>query len=751
MARARAILTAAVALAAGCGRIGFGHDIPVDEAVGAVSVGAGHACTIVDGAVWCWGRNWEGQLGSITLTPHLVPIEVPTVAGAIRVASGDGHTCALIPGTHADPGMGLPDQPGAIWCWGYDGWLELGSDRSGAFNVVLDNEHPDPQPVPGLPPFPVELVAGATHNCARFEDGSVWCWGRNTRGEIGDGAPVDAGVLPSRIPELTDIVQLAAGGETSCALERTGQVLCWGAGDQGQLGDGLSTDASTPKPVPGLVAEAITVGAEHACALVDGGHYTCWGVNWDGRLGDGTNSDRNTPTAPSVGDGYVAIDAGDNLTCAVRADGSAACWGYNDDGAIGDGTRMSRSAPATVMGLSNARAVSAGENSACALRGDGAVLCWGYGSYGALGDGRGASPTPAPVPGLSSTQLTAGHDHTCAIAGGTIECWGQGDYGQLGDGAATPRSSPTPVSAVWGNATALQAAAGSWHTCALLSDASVWCWGEGDHGELGTGDTSTVPAPVPVIGFGPGTAKAITAGQDFTCAIKTDGSVWCWGENADGQLGDGTTTQQTSPVAVTNLTGVAVEELAAGDHHACARAGAAVYCWGDNAHGQLGNGTMTDATPTLIPNLAAKAIGAGGSHTCAIDVPGGLVCWGENDAGELGDGTGVDASSPILVGVTGAMTLGLATQSTCVATATVASCWGYNHYGELGTGDWYDATMPQPLILPGGTVAALAPGNDHGCLAISDGSVYCFGDNANGQLGLGGESRSLVAVPVPLP
>ena len=303
---------------------------------------------------------------------------------------------------------------------------------------------------------------------------------------------------------------------------------------------------------------AIAAGADHTCALTTTGGVKCWGYNSYGQLGDGTTTNRTTPVDVSgLSSGVTAIAAGYRYTCALTAAGGVKCWGSNGFGQLGDGTTTDRHTPVDVSGLSSGvTAIAVGEWHTCALTAGGATKCWGYNPYGQLGDGTTTERhTPVNVSGLSSgvTAIAASAYHTCALtAGGAAKCWGYNPFGQLGDGTTTNRITPVNVSGLGSGVTAI--AAGWYHTCAVTTGGAAKCWGYNPYGQLGDGTTTERHTPVNVSGLS-SDAQAISAGEGYTCALTSSGEIKCWGYNSSGQLGDGTTTDRHTPVNVSGTKG----------------------------------------------------------------------------------------------------------------------------------------------------------------------------------------------------
>ncbi len=338
------------------------------------------------------------------------------------------------------------------------------------------------------------------------------------------------------------------------------------------------------------------------------------------------------------------IDAGELHACAVTASGSLQCWGDNTHGQLGDGTNTLRLTPHKVVGFAGgAQTVTTGGEHTCAVTTGGWVKCWGNNDSFQLGaDSDGDQSAPVDVIGLGSgvRSVDAGTEYTCALSvGGAVKCWGDNTHGQLGDG--TTQFQWTPVDVVGLDSGVQAISAGGEHTCAVTAGGAVKCWGDNTHGQLGDGTTQDRWAPVDVVGLDSG-VQAISAGGEHTCAVTAGGAIKCWGANTSGQLGDGSSWDQASPVDVAGL-GSGVQAVSAGGEHTCGlTAEGALECWGDNVYGQLGDGTTDNqAEPAEVAqqNSGTQAVSAGLRHTCVITGQGKVECWGANDGGQLGDGT----------------------------------------------------------------------------------------------------------------
>ena len=428
-------------------------------------------------------------------------------------------------------------------------------------------------------------------------------------------------------------------------------------------------------------ATDVAAGQGHTCAVLKGGQVKCWGLNDSGQLGDGTTTNRTTPTdicadatCASPLTGVVAIAAGFGHTCALTTGGDVKCWGWNEFGQIGDGTSGDgdpntldniRTTPVDVAGLppGGATAVAAGLGHSCALVTGGGVKCWGLNNFGQLGDGTNTNrPTPVDVATLTgAAEIAVGFGHSCAlVTGGGVTCWGDNFFGQLGDGTTTNSTTPSDVCADATCASPFTDAAGidagTAHSCAPTTGGGVKCWGSNEFGQLGDGtsgdgDPNTLDninlTPVDVCADAP-CDSALTSvvnigtGGDHTCAVTGAGGVKCWGFNAFGQLGDGTSGEG-------NLSATPVDMCA---DPACTSLFGQLGAETSGAGAESGRIDACADVRCVSPLTAASGVaglGGGGGHTITVTIAGKVFSTGKNDSGQLGNGTTTDITIPVFV------------------------------------------------------------------------------------------------------
>jgi alpha-tubulin suppressor-like RCC1 family protein len=360
---------------------------------------------------------------------------------------------------------------------------------------------------------------------------------------------------------------ISAAASASAALRADGTVFTWGDNHYGQLGSGTTTDRTLPAQLGGLTSvAAVEAGYAHMLVLKDNGTVWAWGFNGFGGLGDNTTTDRHAPVQVSGLTGVTALSAGWDYSMALKSNGTVWAWGYNRYGGLGDGTTFSRSLPVQVVGLTNVVAIAGGGEHALALKNDGTVWAWGRNISGQLGDNSSTDhSTPVQVSGLTGVRaIAAGHAYSLALkSDGTVWGWGFNTSGQLGDGTSNTRFAPVQAS---GLTSVAAISSGAYHALALKSDGRVWAWGYNLVGQLGDGTSTDRNIPVQVSGLTGVVAISAGAtdfGQGHSLALKNDGTVWGWGYNFPGQLGDGTTNERSLPVAVHAASGTGPLNLGA--------------------------------------------------------------------------------------------------------------------------------------------------------------------------------------------
>ncbi|MBL8923948.1 MAG: hypothetical protein JNJ54_34145, partial [Myxococcaceae bacterium] len=444
----------------------------------------------------------------------------------------------------------------------------------------------------------------------------------------------------------------------------------------------------------------------------------------------------------------VQVGLGNDHGCQRTTTGLVFCWGDNDNLEVSSVAGVVRS-PARVPGLSTVEEIAVGADFNCARRTDGTVACWGDNDNRQLGFVGADSPTAVDVAGISSAvRIAAGDDFACALLGsGQVTCWGDNDNRQLGAGGTGTTDSEVP-SVVVGVAQAIDLTLGGDFACALISGGGLLCWGDNDNGQIGVGGTSTTDVSVGTAPVGLPALTEVSAGGDHVCGITgPPGNLWCWGDNANGQLGDNSTIDRRTPQVVTGL--ASVTGVAGGTRHTCVtqQAGTA-QCWGLNINGQLGDGTTANRlTPGLVQQLpsAVTVIETGNVSTCVLSSSGARRCWGLDEEGQLGLGTArgllvpTQVSLPPVVSVDGS-TPEFRRGHACARFANNdLSCWGENDVGQLGDGTVIARPAPVAVSSLAGQVADVAVGRASTCAVLLNGQVHCWGRNAEGELGDGSQ------------
>jgi alpha-tubulin suppressor-like RCC1 family protein len=702
-----------------------------------------------DRTAYCWGRNRNGQLGDGTTTTRTEPTPV---AGGIRFSSisagrswtcgidvqqdaycwGGGYNGVLGDGSNYNsrslPGLvsggkkwrsvsassnhvcGIATD-GRGYCWGTNYQGQLGNGRTGNNQGGTTADALTPEAIQ-LDQSLREIVAHQSGSCAITTAGDAYCWGWNGSGELGNGQSGGSGSpTPVKVLGGYNFEAITAGNQTVCGQVATGTIYCWGASGGGKLP--FYNNSSIPQPVlfGGTDIRSLSLGSawNHACGLAANAKVYCWGSNDWGKLGTTAAPSSNTLVEVSLGGPAVTVVAGEDHNCAVLQSGALKCWGSNIDGELGNGTSSFRQAPTGIQGDKQFTSIDLGDNSSCALDSTGKAWCWGGPGWTFRNGPENAVLEPVAVSGaLSFVELANFSQSKCGRqSNGQVWCWGAGWNGQRGDGTQNSGSNPTRVS-LTDAATQLAGGYSSDHMCALTAAGSLFCWGSNWDGQIGDNSTVFRTAPVKVSG----TYSAASVGASHTCALTADGTAWCWGSNQQGQLGTGAQNSNSlTPVRV--LTNLKFSQVVAGMNFTCGIAASPagkLYCWGDNNFNKLATGVNGGAILTpfaVISSLTFDKIAPGGQVLCARSSAGEWYCAGENEEWSvLGTsapprGTTREVGTLTKIGGDpGLNELSLGFSHACgIRTASKQTyCWGESDWGKI-TG-----TINLPGSVSGSTV-----------------------------------------------
>jgi alpha-tubulin suppressor-like RCC1 family protein len=651
--------------------ISHGDPVAVDITGDAISVCAGdrHSCAVTsDGQALCWGDNSSRQLGSGGADKP-TPTQIDEQgASFVEIDCGAEFSCART-------------DAGEVWCWGINTDGQVGS---GGAEATLS---PTRLTLTGM----LGLDLGGQHACA-FDSDSVWCWGRNLTGQIGNNTMTEQSTPVETTVPLA-VTAVGVGRAHTCAVEAvTGTVYCWGKNTNGQMGNG-SAGSEVLEPVASSLSGArdVSVGAHFTCATTVAGGAHCWGQGNFGQLGNGGLDSSFDPVPVTLlgGATATAISSKSEQTCAIRGEGGLICWGENTKAQIG-ASELIVSQPTLVAVPDGATSVDSFRDFTCA-RGTFGVSCWGSHFNGQVGDnmfhGRSFSDPYLTFP-VPATAMAAGADHACLTQfSGATACWGENSHGELGRGTVGGGWQPMPA-AVTGTIAFNGLAAGRNFACGLDSGDEVVCWG--DVPQSTTTGTPTVQLQL-------GLATALDAGDFHGCLIADNNKAACFGLNGLGQLGDMTIDNK-------NFTAVSIADdaiaIATGKYYSCVATSNETYCFGDDSTGGLGGPAGLAGTPQVVNGVPPLVGLDANDHTCGWTASGALYCWGENSYGQI-DSSGPDPHPPVAVTFQGAVAdVGVGSNHTClVDTEGKVWCWGLDFYGVTGSGRTLFFTEPKSLCL----------------------------------------------------
>ena len=711
-----------------------------------------HTCALTaEGKAYCWGMNLYGQLGNNSTTNSSTPVAVQMPAGVSfqSIAAGYYHTCALT-------------TEGKAYCWGVNGYGQLGN------NSTADSHIPVAVQMPAGVSFQ-SIAAGYYHTCALTTTGKAYCWGLNNQGRLGNNSTTISRIpVAVQMPAGVSFQSITAGTAYTCALATTGHAYCWGVNGYGQLGNNSTTISRIPVAVQmpaGVSFQSIAADYYHTCALTTTGQAYCWGMNSYGQLGNNSTTNSSTPVAVQMpaGVSFQSIAAGVFHTCAITTTGKAYCWGANPHGQLGNNSTTNSLTPVAVQmpaGVSF-QSIAADYYHTCAITTTGQAYCWGMNSYGQLGNN---STADSLIPlAVSSAGVNVPVDQSAS----RLYKWNNAVQ------PGTPLAATNAVATLpevgssfrirvgltaAGNKTLQSITVGFGHTCSLTTTGQAYCWGMNLYGQLGNNSTTNSSTPVAVQMPAGVSFQSIAADYYHTCALTTTGKAYCWGQGDVGQLGNNSTTNSSIPVAVQMPSGVSFQSITTGDKHTCALTTTGqAYCWGMNSYGQLGNNSTTNSSiPVAVQmpsGVSFQSIAVGYVHTCAITTQNKAYCWGQG--GRLGNNSTTSSSTPVAAQMPSGVSFQSITANseyTCALTNEgKVYCWGADVVGQLGNNSTTGSSIPVAVQMPSGvSFQSITAGIFHTCAITTQNKAYCWGQGDVGQLGNNSTTNSRIPVAAPV-
>ena len=688
-----------------------------------VALGTFHTLAVkTDNTLWAWGYGGFGAVGNNTINNYSSPIQVGTSTTWSKVAAGLQSLAIKTDGT--------------LWAWGWGNGGQLGNNTGTS---------PTSSPIQvGTDTTWSSVAAGWGTSAAIKTDGTLWTWGWNGNiadgyGKLGDNSIVHRSSPVQTVAGGTNWSQVSVGFGHCAAVKTDGSVWTWGLNTYGELGDNTTTKKSSPVQTVafGYNWYRIAAGNGFTAAIKDDSTVWTWGYNVYGALADNTVVNRSSPVQMIMTIGtFGIIAAGSNTAGAIQGrdsspvppsptpnptpqpipttSGSLFDFGNNTNGSLGDNTTTHRSSPVQTTATGNTwRQASGGENHAIAIKLDGTLWTWGNNALGQLGDNtilHRSSPIQTVTYDTNWNQVAAGYRHSIGVKkDGTMWLWGFNTQGQLGDNSIVHRSSP--VQTLGFAATWVMASAGKNHSSAIKSDGTLWSWGLGTNGQLGDNTATTKSSPIQTSTYGTNW-KYVSCGLNYSAAVKFDGTIWCWGDNTYGQLGENSTTHRSSPIQTTAFGTNWVLVSCGGNTTYGIKNNGTLWGWGRNSYGQLGDNTTTHrSSPVQIAAATTTWTGVSGGYNHATAITNSVAwTWGRNNYGQCDKNDTVTYNQPRSLDTTSIQWNDVFAGSSSNATYTLLTATSVDPPSPPPTPT---PTAPSPAPIPPGTPFAFASADQH--------------------------------------
>ena len=677
-----------------------------------IAGGGSHSMFIKeDGSLWSMGCNDYGQLGNGNHNDIYTPLKIED-SNISYISAGDNHSLFL-------------KQDGSLWAMGRNNYGQLGTGTN-----YSSNSSNSPQLIKDANVS--HIASGTYHSLFIMNDGSLWTMGRNNYGQLGDGKTSSL-YSPVKLNLKIPAVKIAAGEGHSLFVLADGSLWGMGRNSSGQLGTGKTSDHLCPRLIVDQNISQIAAGNNHSLFTKQDGTLWAMGENYYGQLGDGTNSDKDYPVqvldnSGTAHDGVIQVVAGDNHSLFLKQNGSVWGMGHNSYGQLGDETKENRSSPVQIF-AGNVSRIAAGQNHSIILMDDGSLWATGNNDRGQLGDGKATQyATKTTLSGVQ--KIATGTNHSLFVQSGKLLAKGNNVYGQLGTGNNLPDLNGYPQVIV--DSGVSNVAVGEHHSLFIKDDGSLWAMGRNLEGQLG--DQSFASQYSPTLIWEENVSQ-VSAGDYHSLFILDDANntLMGMGRNFEGQLGDGTFSNQKTPQVIDQN----VTKVTAGMNHSLYLSdNGTLWGMGDSYYGQLGMGSpVTSGTPVVIDtNVSDMAAGEYHSLYILDDSNKTLMAMGRNYEGQLGDQNASTQHTPIPVDTNVSSVYAGKNHSLYIKTDGTVWTMGRNSEGQLGNLDTFSQFTPVQLE-KSQTISIIAAADNHTLLRDNSGNILAAGKNEYGEFG----------------